>query len=137
MDGFLRCVLLIPLCGLPVIVGCKSPKPDFVSATIVVRPCYGSDLRAAQLEITDHAEVKRLVSFFPGLGTAKQWTLGGADWKDEVRIVFTTRSGDTVTVRLNFAMEVWSEGKGDWSLSPELKPYFLKLLENAPDAPSE
>ena len=64
-------------------------------------------------------------------------SLGGAGWKEAIRIEFTTQSGDAFTARLDFTMEVWSEGKGDWGLSPEFKPYFLKLLESAPETPPE
>ncbi|GAF87293.1 unnamed protein product [marine sediment metagenome] len=123
-------IVLSGLCALLAGLGCsKQPAPNFVAARIGVFGPTDTLFDASTTKtITNPQDVKRLASFFPHLGEGKS-SSNAAPSVPYARIDFFESNGQCATVIFESQFEAWSEGRGDWRLSAEFRPYFLELMK--------
>ena len=76
-------------------------------------------------EITDPKQLRRLTSFFPGLGEGKE-SPTAATYKPYARIELSRSDGQKLTVIVDPEFTCWSEGQGDWDVAApdDCRTYF-------------
>ena len=119
-----------PGCGKsPPTNGGESPT-EYVRSRVFVPPRASSRWKPVSLEITDAAQVTRLASLFSGLGEGRVARVAG-DWRLEVGVTFFTKNGEELHVLISQDLRFWSEGHGDWEVTPECRAYLEELLVDA------
>jgi len=111
-----------------------SAKPPAIQKAVfdIVMDPDGKHVQV-QREVTDGAELQKLVMFFPHLGEGREsWTHGG--WKSFGEIKFTCADGKLIHVMTDY--EHWTEGPGDWPVAPEFSAYIKELLAKPATQPA-
>jgi len=96
---------------------------EYTSAEVKV--IYGR-LANRTKRIEDQAEIRRLLSFFPGVGRGQHSPVA-EPWDGAVKVHFTKADGSVVRVWSDY--ESWNEGNGDWPAKPGFADYVRELLE--------
>ena len=102
------------------LVGCKAQT--FAQARVVREHPPPRQMKA----ITDPNQIKRLVSFFPGLGRRRSHS--GAGWEAEVIVTLTSVDGSVVVVKITDNLDTWSRGRGDFSVKGDLAGFLRELF---------
>ena len=99
----------------------------FVKADIAmsINPAGKRDKRTATVT---GEELARLLKFFPNVGRGKTSYFAGG-WIEAAKIILTRDDGKTTFVLISAPFDAWSEGHGDWPLSPKFAHYLMKLLD--------
>jgi hypothetical protein len=104
---------------------------DLTKAVITRRNARGEKPKEYHDTVREPQTLKRLASFFPGLGQGKTSPVAGPK-PDLARIEFFQAGGKAFTVRVDGQLDVWSEGRGNWALAPEFRDVFVGLLGDHP-----
>lgn len=80
---------------------------------------------AKTVVIRDADQIRRLISFMPGVGKGRESGVGG-HWVADLEITLTKEDGTSVTVFSNY--DRWVEGPSDWAVNPGFKEFIDSLL---------
>jgi hypothetical protein len=83
-----------------------------------------------QKTITDPVELQRLIAFFPELGQGEHSHQAGS-WIASVTIELKHSDGTWSRIKADTGWEYWSEGYGDWPLSPAFHQYIQTLFASS------
>jgi RNA polymerase sigma factor (sigma-70 family) len=103
-------------------------SPEFDRAEVTVDLLKQDPPGKRAKTLTDRAEIAKLVTFFPGVGTGREAPIAGG-YVPVARVKLERKGGPTITVQIAPAYEFWSEGKGDWKAKPGLKAHLDQLFE--------
>jgi hypothetical protein len=104
-------------------------KSAFSSAVVAPRLDERNNLLHETREVTGE-ELRRLASFFPGVGEGRPAAVMDSLWEPTVEVQFRTREGVVTTVVTNGRL--WNEGRGDRRVRPGFSEYLRRLFRDPP-----
>ena len=112
---------------------------EYTSAEVEL---VAGNLAGHKKRMKDQAQIRRLLSQFPGAGTGKKGPEPPAPWTNALVVQFTKSDGTVLRVTSSAIISIeaqpkgnklyfWSEGQEDWIVDDpkEFHSYFRKLFE--------
>jgi hypothetical protein len=138
MASSTRAVALLLHACAGALAGCSDQSEETKFVEAVIETYYDAQRQSKEIKrtIQNPEEVRKLASFFPRMGEGKESDEAAAE-EAFGTITFTRKSGEPIRVSVSHSLDAWSEGQGDWPLSKDFEPYFLRLLQEDGDKPEK
>lgn len=130
----LRIAMMILFASLPMLfqVGCKpapAPTPPAGITRAVVTFLEHQGTPAEKYELKG-AGAARVANFFVGAGQGRKSSFAGG-WVAGCTVELYAESQLVSRITLDLSNTFWTEGQGDWELSPAVRQAFLTAISEA------